>query len=452
MKTKQINMTEGSIFGKLMAFSIPLILSNVLQLLFNACDTIIVGKFSGDESLAAVGSTSVIINLLTNLFLGLSIGTNVVCANFLGANNSKELSKSVHSAIVLSVISGILISVCGIFFVKPILIFMGSPEDVFPKAALYLKIYFSGITSTMIYNFGAAILKSKGDTIRPLVILIIAGIINFILNLIFVICFSLDVKGVALATVISQTFSAICILILLAKETDEYRLCFKKLRLDSKIVIKIIKIGLPAGIQGIIFSLSNLIIQTSVNSFGKIAIAGNSAAQSLEGFVYIAMNSVAQGTLTFTSQNIGAKKIDRIKKVILISQGIAFIVGLSLGNLIYFSGNTLLSFYTNNQEAIKFGLERLSLICTVYGFCGIMDCAANVIRALGYSIAPMIITLVGACGFRIFWIFTVFQIERFHNLKTIYISYVFSWILTYFILMIVLFLIFKRIKKTYKSE
>ncbi len=447
MKIKQINMTEGSIVKKLMEFSVPLILSNILQLLFNACDIIVVGKFSGDDSLAAVGSTSVIINLLTNLFMGLSIGTNVVCANYFGAKKSDLLNKTVHTAILLSLISGIILTFVGLIFVHPILKIMGSPEDVFPKASLYLRVYFSGITSTMVYNFGSAILRAKGDTQRPLIILMISGVINLILNLIFVIIFNLDVMGVSLATVISQTFSAVIIILLLTRESDAFKLNLKKLSLDSQIVLRIIKIGVPAGVQGIIFSLSNMVIQTSVNSFGKIAIAGNSAAQSLEGFVYITMNSVAQGTLTFTSQNLGAKKFERIKKVALYSQLISFSFGMILGNSIYFFGEKFLSFYTNNPEAISVGLLRLSYICTTYGFCGIMDCTANLIRALGHSMTPMLITLFGACGFRIIWIFTVFRIEKYHTLDSIYISYFFSWTLTYLILLICFYFIFKRLKK-----
>ncbi|MCI5609404.1 MAG: MATE family efflux transporter [Treponema sp.] len=444
MNKNSLDMTEGPIVAKLMAFSVPLILSNILQLLFNACDVIVVGKFSGDESLAAVGSTSVIINLLTNLFMGLSIGTNVVCSNFFGAKKSKELNIAVHTAIFLSIISGIFLTVIAIPLVKPILILMSSPEDVFPKAKIYLKIYFCGMTSTMIYNFGSAVLRAKGDTKRPLLILILSGSLNVVLNLIFVILFKMDVTGVSLATVISQTLSAFLIIFLLMHEPDDFKLNLKNLKLNRDIVIKIVKIGVPAGLQGIIFSLSNMVIQTSVNSFGKIAVAGNSASQSLEGFVYISMNSIAQGTLTFTSQNLGAGKISRIKKVIFYSQMTAFLFGLVLGNLIYYFAKPLLSLYTDTPESVAVAMVRMKYICTTYGLCGLMDCAANLIRALGHSMTPMLITLFGACGFRILWIFTVFRIPEYHSLDSIYVSYCFSWVVTYLILMSVYFFIFKK--------
>ena len=307
-KNYQIDMTNGSIVGKLIRFSGPLIFSGILQLLFNAADIVVVGRFAGDNSLAAVGSTSSLINLLVNLFVGLSVGTNVVAANYFGAGKKNELSKTVHTAILLSIYSGIILTIVGVIGAKQILRLMQSPEEVLVKATLYLQIYFGGITATMVYNFGSALLRAKGDTQRPLYILLFAGIINVVLNLIFVVFFKMDVAGVALATVISQTISAILVVSCLIKEEDEFKLNIKKLKMDRDIFIRIVKIGVPAGFQGIMFSFSNVIIQSSVNSFGAITIAGNSAASNLEGFVYVAMNGFAQGTLTFTSQNAGAAK------------------------------------------------------------------------------------------------------------------------------------------------
>lgn len=446
-KNRQIDMTEGPILGKFLIFSLPIIASGILQLLFNAADIIVVGKFAGDESLAAVGSTGSLINLLVNLFVGLSIGTNVVAANFFGAGKKKELELTVHTAILLSFISGIFLTGIGVVFAKEILKLMNCPEEVLRLAALYLKIYFAGITATMVYNFGSAILRAKGDTQRPLYILFLAGIINVILNLIFVICFHMGVAGVATATVISQTVSAILIIIILLNEDEPFKLNFKKLAIDRWILIKIIKIGVPTGFQGIMFSFSNVIIQSSVNSFGSIIIAGNSAAQNIEGFVYISMNSFAQGTLTFVSQNYGARKFDRIKKVTVTSLLTIFVIGLLLGNLVVFFAKPLASIYSNTPEAINAAVVRLQVICSIYFLCGIMDTMGSSIRGMGHSVLPMVTTMIGACGIRILWLATVFQIEKFHSPFIIYLSYPVSWIITFITQAICFIVIFNRTKK-----
>ena len=341
-------MTEGAITSKLIAFSVPLILSSVLQLLFNAADVIVVGRFAGDNSLAAVGSTSSLINLLVNLFQGLSIGTNVVAANYFGAGKKQCLQQTVHTAMLLSVFSGVLLTALGIAGAKLLLRMMQAPEEVLNLAAKYLQIYFGGITATMIYNFGSALLRAKGDTKRPLYILFAAGIINLLLNLLFVIAFRMDVAGVALATVISQCFAAALITVILTRETDDFRLTVRKLHIDRDIFIRILKIGLPAGFQGIMFSFSNVIIQSSINTFGSTVIAGNSAGISIEGFVYTSMNGFSQGTLTFTSQNMGAGKKDRIKRAAVISQFIVIVIGLVLGNAVVFFSRGLLGIFSKN--------------------------------------------------------------------------------------------------------
>lgn len=446
-KNRQIDMTDGPILGKFLIFSLPIIASGILQLLFNAADIIVVGKFAGDESLAAVGSTGSLINLLVNLFVGLSIGTNVVAANFFGAGKKKELVLTVHTAILLSFISGIFLTGIGVVFAKEILKLMNCPEEVLRLAALYLKIYFGGITATMVYNFGSAILRAKGDTQRPLHILFLAGIINVILNLIFVIFFHMGVAGVATATVISQTVSAILIIIILLNENEPFKLDFRKLAIDRWILIKIIKIGVPTGFQGIMFSFSNVIIQSSVNSFGSIVIAGNSAAQNIEGFVYISMNSFAQGTLTFVSQNYGARKFDRIKKVTATSLLTIFVIGLLLGNLVVFFAKPLASIYSNTPEAINAAVVRLQVICSIYFLCGIMDTMGSSIRGMGHSVLPMVTTMIGACGIRILWLATVFQIEKFHSPFIIYLSYPVSWIITFITQAICFIVIFNRTKK-----
>lgn len=427
----QINMTEGAIFGKLIQFSVPLILSSLLQLIFNAADIIVVGRFAGDNSLAAVGSTGSLINLLINLFMGLSVGTNVVAAHYFGAGRSKDLQNTVHTSILLSIYSGIILTVVGVIGSKYILILMQAPTEVLNLATLYLKIYFGGITATMIYNFGSALLRAKGDTKRPLYILFTAGVMNLILNLIFVICFKMDVAGVAWATVISQCFSAACVIIILIRETDDFHLNLKKLHINSHIFTKIVKIGLPAGFQGIMFSFSNVIIQSSVNSFGAITIAGNSAACNLEGFIYTSMNGFSQGSLTFCSQNLGARKTDRIRKVVWISQGCIIVIGAVLSGIFLLFGRSLLGIYSTSPQVIEAGMVRLWIIFTTYYLCGMMDGMANCIRGIGHSLMPVISSLCGACLFRIIWLFTIFQIPQFHTPFCIYITYPISWILTF---------------------
>ena len=430
-RTNQIDMTEGPIFGKLLKFSIPLIASSVLQLFFNAADVVVVGRFAGDNSLAAVGSTGSLVNLLINLFMGLSVGTNVVVANYFGAKKKNELTDTIHTAMLVSVISGLILTVVGVIGAKPILTFMQSPEEVLNLAAIYLRIYFGGITATMVYNFGSAILRAKGDTKRPLYILFGAGILNFILNLVFVIPLKMDVAGVGLATVISQILAAILVIILLIKEPDDFHLNLRKLKINRMIFIQIVKIGLPAGFQGIMFSFSNVIIQSSVNTFGAIIIAGNSAAINLEAFIYTAMNGFSQGSLTFCSQNLGAGKKDRISKVVWISQASIIVIGGVLGALFLLFGRQLLGIFSKNSEVIDAGMIRLWIIFTTYFLCGMMDGMANSIRGIGHSLMPVISSLLGACIFRIIWLFTIFLIPQFHTPQTIFISYPISWILTF---------------------
>lgn len=439
-------MTEGAIFPKLVKFAVPLILSSILQLLFNAADIVVVGRYAGDNSLAAVGSTSSMVNLMVNFFIGLGVGCNVVAANFLGAGKKEELNKTVHTTMVLSLIGGLLLTLLGITFSRQILILMASPENVLPLSTLYLKVFFGGITATLVYNFGAALLRAKGDTKRPLYILLIAGLINVILNLIFVIPLKMDVAGVAFATVLSQIFAAVCVVWILLHEEEEFRLEFKKLRLDKTILPRIIKIGLPAGFQGMLFSFSNMVIQSAVNSFGAVMVAGNSAAQSIEGFIYISMNSFAQGTLTFASQNMGAHKFDRIKKLVLISESSVTVVGLLLGFFVLAFGRSLLGIYSENEAVIDAGMLRLSVILATYFTCGMMDCMASAIRGVGHSLMPMLVTLVGACGLRMIYLFTFFRIERFHTFQSIFYSYPLSWVVTFIFLTISFVWIMRKIE------
>lgn len=439
-------MTNGPIFKKLIQFSVPLIFSSLLQLLFNAADVVVVGRFAGDASLAAVGSTGSLVNLLINVFMGLGVGANVVAAHYLGAGKKEKVQETVHTTILLSIYCGIILTIIGIFGSKQILKLMQAPENVLNLATLYLKIYFAGITSTVVFNFGQALLRAKGDTKRPLYILTIAGVINVILNLIFVIPLKMDVAGVGYATIISQTFAAVMVILLLIKEEDEFHLNLRTLHINTHIFSKIVKIGLPAGFQGIMFSFSNVIIQSSVNSFGAILIAGNSAACNLEGFIYTAMNGFSQGSLTFCSQNLGAKKIKRIKRVVWESQICIFVIGAVLGFGFLAFGKQLLGIYSPNPDVIQAGMSRLWIIFTTYYLCGMMDSMANSVRGIGHSLLPVIVTLLGACIFRILWLATVFQISRFHVPATIFISYPISWTLTFVALLISYFILIKKLK------
>ena len=423
-------MCSGPILRKMLMFALPLMLSSILQLLFNAADIVVVGKFAGDNSLAAVGSNTALINLLTNLFIGLSIGANVVAARHYGAKAWDDLRRTVHTAMLLSMLSGALLLVLGVIGAEQMLIWMQTPEEVLPLATVYLRIYFLGMISTMVYNFGSALLRAVGDTKRPLYFLLCAGVINVILNLLFVIGFQMDVMGVAIATVISETVSALLVLRCLVKEKGGIHLELRAMRIDRKKMLQILRIGLPAGFQGVVFALSNVVIQSSVNIFGNIVVAGNSAAANLEGFVYMAMNAFYQTTLSFVSQNYGAGKQKRINRIVLLGEACVIVTGTLLGNMVVFFGNDLLQIYSNNPEVIAAGMVRLHYISMIYALCGIMDVMVGALRGIGYSIMPMIVSIVGVCVLRLIWLATVFQIPEFHKIETVYLSYPVTWILT----------------------
>ena len=429
-KNYEIDMCNGPITGKMLRFALPLMLSSMLQLLFNAADIITVGKFGSEHSLAAVGSNTALINLLTNLFIGLSIGANVLVARFYGAKNGEELNETVHTAMLLSLISGLILTVTGVIFARYFLIWMKTPAEILDLATTYLKIYFLGMPAMMIYNFGSAILRAIGDTKRPLYFLAAAGVINIILNILLVVVFRLDVKGVGIATVISQTVSAILIIRCLAKSNGDIKLELKKLRLSRGKIGAILRIGLPAGLQGSIFSLSNVVIQSSVNIFGPVVVKGNSAAQNLEGFVYFSMNAFHHATLSFTSQNMGAKKYDRLGKILKNGLCLAILFGAGFGGTVILFGRNLLSIYTNDGAAISAGMTRLYIITGTYTLCGIMDAMVGAIRGIGYTVLPTIVSLIGACALRLVWLATVFRIPKFHTINTVYLSYPITWLVT----------------------
>lgn len=442
-KKYEIDMCSGPILGKMLLFAMPLMCSSILQLLFNAADIIVVGRFAGDNSLAAVGSNTALINLLTNFFIGISIGANVLVAHFYGASQKKDLKETIHTAMMLSVYSGIILTLVGCIGARQILIWMQTPAEVLDLAAMYLRIYFLGMTATMIYNFGSAILRAVGDTRRPLYYLAIAGVVNVGLNLLFVIRLRMDVAGVGAATAISQCISAALIVRCMMHEEGDIRLELGELRIYKDKFIKMLKIGLPASFQGMMFSVSNVIIQSSVNGFGAVVVAGNSAAANIEGFVYVAMNAFYQASLSFTSQNVGAMKYERINRILYTAELCALTSGVLLGNAVTFWGRELLALYSVNEAVIEAGMVRLSIICSLYALCGMMDTIVGSLRGLGHSIVPMFVSLIGACGLRLFWIFTFFRLEEYHTVLSLYLTYPVSWTLT-FLAHVVCFMIIRR--------
>lgn len=445
----QIDMCSGPILPKMLKFTLPLMAASLLQLLFNAADIIVVGKFCGDNSMAAVGSNGALVNLMTNFFIGLSTGVNVLAARYYGSKSDEDLSKTVHTSLLLSLIGGVALTFIGLFGAIGMLEVMSTPEEILPLATLYLRIYFIGMPSVTIYNFGSAILRSIGDTKRPLYYLATAGVLNVILNIIFVIVFRMDVAGVALATILTQTLSAYLIVRCLMRETGAIKLELKKLRIDKTKLLQIIRIGLPSGLQGTLFSLSNVVIQSSINLFGDVVVAGNAAAGNLEGFVYVAMNSFAQAVVSFTSQNFGRHNFKRIVRIQLIGQACAVVTGLILGNTLTFLGNKLLWIYSDTQAVVDAGLIRFDYVATPYFLCGIMDCLSLGMRGIGYSILPMVVSLAGACGFRLVWLATIFKIPAFHVIETVYISYPISWILTALVHLLCFVIAMKKLRKRY---
>ena len=427
-RSYEMDMCSGPLLGKILSYAMPLMLSGILQLLFNAADVIVVGRFAGHESLAAVGSTSALVNLLINVFIGLSIGANVLVAQYFGARKDREVSETVHTAVTVSLVCGVLLVVIGTFASAPLLSLMETPADVLDKASLYMRIYFMGMPVIMLYNFGAAILRAIGDTRRPLYFLMTAGVVNVLLNLMFVIVFHMGVAGVALATVLSQCISAALVCRCLAKSDGSYRLEFSKLRINRRMLGRIARIGLPAGFQGAVFSISNVLVQSSLNSFGSVAMAGSTAASNLEGFVYNAMNSIYQTNLSFTSQNIGGGKFSRINRILMLCLAVVTVIGLVMGGSFVLLGSNLLGIYSSDPAVIQNGLKRMMVICAPYFICGWMDVLVGSLRGLGYAVLPMLVSLTGACGLRVVWLYTVFQWHP--TLETLYLAYPVTWLVT----------------------
>ncbi len=436
-KKQTIDMCDGPLLKNILLYATPVILTGLLQLLYNAADMIVVAKFAGGTALAAVGSNGALINLIVNVFVGLSVGASVIISRYYGAKDKRNLHESVHSAMTVSLICGVITLLLGVLISRFALEMMSTPYDVIDQATLYLRIYFLGMPAFMIYNFGASILRAVGDTKRPLYILMVSGIVNVVLNLVLVIIFHLDVAGVAIATTVSQIVSAVWVVICLVRTNDIYKFEIKRMRLYGDKVIAMLRNGIPAGIQGSIFSISNILIQSSINDFGSAVVSGNAAAANVEGFVYVAMNAMHHTCLAFMSQNIGAGKIERLSKIFRTCMITVIVIGLVTGWAVYLLGEHVLTLYTATSGAdqsispddiLKYGLNRLSVFCTTYFICGMMDVLVGALRGMGSPWMPMIVSIVGVCGIRILWIFTVFRFYR--SPESLYLSYIVSWVVT----------------------
>ena len=437
----EIDMCNGSIMDKLISFSLPLMLSGILQLMFNAVDIIVVGQFTGSQALAAVGSTTALIAVFTNLFIGISLGANVLAARFYASGKHKEMSETVHTSITLALISGIIMAFVGLLFSRTALEIMSTPDNVIDQSTLYMKIYFLGMPFFMLYNYGAAILRAVGDTKRPLIFLIISGLANAGLNLLLVIVFDMGVAGVAIGTVVSQFISCVLVLRCLHHSEGSYQLCFSKLTIKSFYLKQIFQVGVPAGIQSTVINLSNALLQSSVNSFGSIAMAGYTAANNILGFLYASINSVTQACMSFTSQNYGVRKFKRMDKVLIDCAILSVGASLVFGCGAYIFGDKVLMIYTNSEDVIKCGVEILSITTVPYFLCGIMDLFPGALRGMGYSLVPMILSVIGTVGMRIFWIFVIFPSHR--TLYDLFISYPASWTAT-IIMQVICFIIVRR--------
>ncbi len=431
LRPDRTDLTTGPVLKRMIVYSIPIILTSWLQLLFNAADLVVVGRFRGSIALAAVGATGAITNLIVNLFIGLSVGTGVSVAHAIGAKDDQTAHRTVHTALPTALISGIFLAVFGTMFAETVLTWMGTPEDVLPLSARYMRIYFCGMPFSMVYNFSASILRAAGETRKPLVFLTSAGVINVIFNVIFTAFLGMNVEGVALATVISQGVSAVLVVIELTGRRDMIRLEFRKLHVYAKPLGKIIRMGLPAGLNGSMFSISNVIIQSSVNSFGKAVMSGNAAGSNIDGFINACLAGFSTAALNFVGQAMGAKKIGRIRESMRAALLCCLAAGLLMGGTIRLFGRPLLGIYiTDSPQSVEYGLLRLTMVSLPYFVCAFMDAFTATLRGMGRSFAPMLVSVIGICGFRMLWLFTVFRQPAFHSYEWILIGYPISWALT----------------------
>ena len=452
MKRHQKSMLQGPLFPNVITYSIPIILTSILQLLFNAADLVVVGRFCGSVSVAAVGATGAITSLIVNLFIGLSVGAGVSTAHAIGGKNEDETHRTIHTALPTALVGGAVLSIVGIAFSDTLLRWMGTPENVLPLSTVYMRIFFGGMVFNMVYNFSAAILRAAGDTKSPLIFLTTAGIVNVVLNVFFVTVFHMNVAGVALATTISQGISAVLAVMALMRRTDACRLEIKKLRFYKKQFKKIVSLGLPAGVQSSMFSISNVVIQSSINSFGDVFMSGNASAGNLGGFVMVAMDAFNQAALNFTGQNVGAGQYKRVRKILLTCLACTAVVGLAGGLTVLAFGRQLLGIYiTDSPQAIEYGILCLSYICAPYFLLGMINVMGGTLRGLGVSVPPMIISILGICGVRIAWIYTIFQQPQYHTPECLFFSYPLSWVITLVSQFVLFTVVYRKRMKTHKE-
>ena len=442
-RSYEMDMTRGPLLRSILLFTLPLILTGVLQLLFHATDLVVVGRFTGANAMASVGSTTSLINLFVNFFMGISVGANVLVAQYYGAKKYDSASETVQTALLTGLTGGLMLVVLGLLLARPMLTLMKTPAEVIDGAVLYIRLYFVGMPASMIYNFGAAVLRAVGDTRRPLYFLTAGGIINILGDLLFVCVFGMGVAGVAVATVLSQCLAAVLIVLCLTNMNGMCRVDLKHLHFYRSRLLAIMKVGLPAGLQSVVFNVSNVLIQASVNSFGAITVAGNTAAENIEEFVYISMYAIYQTSISFTSQNFGAKEYRRIDRIFIQCMILVTLIGAALGQVAYRFGVPLLHIYSQDPEVIAFGLQRFCVVGVLYFLCGMMDVASGVVRGLGYSVMPTIVSVIGACLSRVIWIFTVFRM--YHTLFTLYLSYPISWTLTFVAHLVCYFVVRRKI-------
>ena len=440
-----LDMTNGPFLKKILRFSLPLMFTGLLQMIYNTADVVVVGRFAGGTALAAVGATGSLVNLILNIFLGMSMGSGVMTAKYIGARDEASVKRCVHSAMLLSILSGIFVAIFGLIFSEQLLVMMDSPEDVLPLSTLYLKIFFLGAPAGMVFNFGASIVRATGDTKKPLIILSASGIINIVLNLILVINFNMSVAGVAIATIVSQYISATVIVIVLLKMQNACRLKPKELRFHKEELKRILFVGIPAGIQNSLFSVSNVIIQTTVNSFGSVAMAGIAAGSNIDSLIYTCTNAISQTTMTFSSQNFGAKKYENFNKIYFRCIALTIAIGVSMGALGIVFKEFLVGIFSTAPAVIKIGAERLTLILPFYFFCSLMDVGAGQLRGMGKSVLPMMVSLLGGCGLRLLWIFVFFPKNP--TLIYLYYAYPISWTITFVVLFVCYFIVRKQIIK-----
>ncbi len=453
MRRKNSDLLNGPLLKNCIYYTVPIILSGVLQLLFNAADLVVVGQFCGSVSVAAVGATGSLINLIVNLFIGLSVGAGVLVAQGIGAGSYETVHRTVHTAIPAAVLGGLFLTAVGVFGSRIFLEWMKTPDDVIGLSAVYMQIYFCGIIAVLLYNFGASILRATGDTKGPLLFLTAAGVVNVLLNLLFVIVLKMDVAGVALATALSQVLAAGLVIASLMHRTDACCFRLKDARFYKAQLLQMLKIGVPAGVQGSLFSISNVLIQSGVNSFGSVAMSGNAAAANIEGFVYTSMNSLHQTAVNFTGQNYGAKKYDRIARIAACTLGCVTVVGAAMGVSGRVFARSLLSIYiTDSPAAVAYGTVRMNYICLPYFLCGLMDVTTGILRGMGASMLPMIISVAGVCGLRIFWIAAVFSRPLYHTPQVLYLSYPISWTITFAAELAVYLVLLRRLRRGAKAD